>query len=261
MSSIQNGVPTETGSGKTELASSRGRLGEEHWLEISRAWGVLAIGAIILTGLFIILWYLGMGATEIGAWATVTAAVAAFIAAFVALKVGLQQIHVADTIGHAQVEMAREQIELAKAQAELARRQTEASVFTSGVTLADNIRMRLNSNEFREVRRKAAKAILANAQTEDAVLALLNEFEYIGILVDRGALDEEIIYNACSDWVFHYWPAVRYSVESDIKSDPIYWEYLVKLHKTLAAIETKKGGKGEDPAHPVWEAFLKIEAG
>jgi hypothetical protein len=201
-----------------------------------------------------------MGAAEIGAWATVVAAVAAFIAAFIALRVGYKQIRIADMIGRAQVAMARQQLELAKAESELVKKQIDASAFTSGVILADSIRMRLNSNEFREVRRKAAKGILAKNQTGSDVLALLNEFEYIGILVEKQALDEEIVYNACADWVFHYWPAVRGSVENDIKSDSIYWEYLVKLRERLAVIERRKGGEADDPVYDECERFLRIEA-
>src|SRR5207249_1044797 len=110
------------------------------------------------------------------AGATATAAAAALTAAMVTWRVGNRQVRSAD--------------------------------IANGVNLAIQIRAHVNSAEFRAARYRAATALLAGEYTS-YVVYVLDELETVGLLINKRALDQEIIWTMLSALVINYVAAAR----------------------------------------------------
>ena len=149
------------------------------------------------------------------AGATAAAAVAALTAALVTWRVGTHQVR--------------------------------AATAANGVNLAIQLRAHVNSLEFRTARYRAAGALLAEEYTSDVVY-VLDELETIGLLINKGVLDQEIIWTMLSALAINYVAAARQSIAADRQRNPTLWTNLLSLEARMLAVERQEGGTDLDAA-------------
>lgn len=109
-----------------------------------------------------------------------------------------------------------------------------------------------------QLRASAAKDILEGAGLDSkAVYELLLKLERIGLLVETGALDVEVVWSELSSTVLNYYPACRSIIEEYRQQNKLAWYNFTKLHRRLQHIERKRGGSEIDPAYEHWQSHLK----
>lgn len=59
----------------------------------------------------------------------------------------------------------------------------------------------------------------------------------IGFLVDRGALDDEMVWHGFFSLIHSYWLSALGYIEEQIRKDPTVWSDLTQLHQRLLTIE------------------------
>ncbi|MBV9893212.1 MAG: hypothetical protein JO020_03480 [Chloroflexi bacterium] len=72
---------------------------------------------------------------------------------------------------------------------------------------------------------------------------MLNEFEYIGLLLTRSALDAYLVWSYWSDLILWYHPAARKVVAEERRENPTYREYWDAMYQAVAAVEREKAGR------------------
>jgi len=127
----------------------------------------------------------------------------------------------------------------------------------NGVNLAIQIRAHVNSAEFRAARYRAAGALLAGQYTSHVVY-VLDEMETVGLLIEKGALDREIIWTMLSALVINYVAAARIFIEADRQRNPTMWANLLSLEHHMLEVERSQGGTDLD-ASDTFRAYLKTE--
>jgi hypothetical protein len=163
--------------------------------------------------------------TALTAAATAAAAVAALTAAVVTWRVGNHQVRSANV--------------------------------ANGVNLAIQIRAHVNSVEFRAARYRAAGALLASEYTSHVVY-VLDELETVGLLIEKRALDKEIIWTMLSALVMNYVAGARSFIQADRQRNPTMWTNLLSLEKHMVEVERGQGGTDLD-ATDTYRAYLQTE--
>ena len=159
------------------------------------------------------------------AGATATAAVGALMAAIVTWRVGRSQVR--------------------------------STALANGVNLAIQIRAHVNSPEFRAARYRAAQALLAGEYSSHVVY-VLDELETVGLLVNKGALDPQIVWTMLSALVINYAAAARRFVVADQQRNPTLWTNLRSLEAQIIEVERREGGTDLD-ATTTYRAYLESE--
>ncbi|MFN8628159.1 MAG: hypothetical protein U0587_19585 [Candidatus Binatia bacterium] len=122
---------------------------------------------------------------------------------------------------------------------------------------------RWNSAEMGDIRGAAAGALLAgNANTE--VGAVLDFFEQIGSLIQRGVLDEESAARSFYWPLANYWAACATYAQQIQRDDPSTWQTIPSLVQRLGEIEAqrkRRGGKSVGPSADETQQFLRDEQG
>jgi hypothetical protein len=89
---------------------------------------------------------------------------------------------------------------------------------------------------------KAARGLLAGQPLEAE--PILDFFETMALLLRRGALDEEIVWNTFFYWVDNYYEATKDVISLRQQREPEVWEEFVVLVATLRNFQTStKGGR------------------
>ncbi len=65
----------------------------------------------------------------------------------------------------------------------------------------------------------------------------------LGVLTERGVLDDELVYDFFFDWIRGYWSACKAYIEDKRREDDTLWDGFVALHSTVCAIHQRKRKK------------------
>jgi hypothetical protein len=136
--------------------------------------------------------------------------------------------------------------------------QLASSRFAISVDLLGKMDERFNSPGMLQKRREAATALL-NKKDNGEVDDILDFFETVGLMMHRGALDEEMVWNTFFYWVDGYWRSAQPYIQSERRDDPVVWTEVEYLEERCLAFEKRKvegKGLGEVPI----QEFLTYEA-
>lgn len=111
------------------------------------------------------------------------------------------------------------------------------------LSLAADLSMKLddrfNSDEFREARSKAARALLSRNSLGD-VEDVFDFFETVGRLVRTTALTEELAYNFFFHWINLYWVAGQSHIQERRKIAKPVWEDFEYVFMIVRQVEASK---------------------
>jgi len=88
---------------------------------------------------------------------------------------------------------------------------------------------------------------------------VLDFFEHIGLLVKRGYLSRDDVWDTFSYWMFNIFADARSLIEQKRKEDPTVYSNLVKLIEQMRKIEKAKGGEADTPSKEDIEGFYAYE--
>jgi hypothetical protein len=104
---------------------------------------------------------------------------------------------------------------------------------------------KFDSREFQGKLKNAAKACLAHLDTTDpgvAVEDVLDFFDDVAFLVNKGALDEEMMWHTFYHWVRVYYQASEQYIINRQKREPAVWSAFSQIYPRLNALEQAKSG-------------------
>jgi hypothetical protein len=111
-----------------------------------------------------------------------------------------------------------------------------------------------------QLRSRVAKHILEGTESKSAdVYELLVKLERIGLLVETGALDREVVWSELSSTVLNYYPACQSIIEGYRKDNTLAWSNFTRLHQHMQRIERKRGGSETNPSREQWQNHLKSD--
>jgi hypothetical protein len=119
------------------------------------------------------------------------------------------------------------------------RQETERSRFSTGLESLWQLTEEWNSAAMDDARSNAAAALLAGQPTAD-VDEVLDFFDELALLVDRGALDAEMVCHQFYYPMANYWFASQDHVHEVQRDDPEAWRDLDKVMARLVAIEARR---------------------
>jgi hypothetical protein len=117
--------------------------------------------------------------------------------------------------------------------------ETERSRFSTGLESLWHLAAEWDSASMDDARSNAAAALLAGQPTAD-VDEVLDFFDELALLVDRGVLDAEMV---CYQFYYpmaNYWFASQDYVHEVQREDPEAWRDLDKVMTRLVAIEARR---------------------
>lgn len=106
-----------------------------------------------------------------------------------------------------------------------------------------------NSEGMGEARGAAATALLDGHPTQD-VDAVLDFFDHVALLVQRGALDEEMVWYQFYWPMANYWTASREYIRAAQHDDVTMWQDLDTLMPRLVSIEAQRHRRRNDEVLP-----------
>lgn len=136
--------------------------------------------------------------------------------------------------------------------------QMASSRFAISVDLLTKMDERFNGAEMLKKRREAATALLKK-KDYGMVDDVLDFFETVGLMMRRGALDEEMVWNTFFYWSDGYWRAAQPYIQSERRGDPVVWTELEYLEARCLAFE-KRRTKGHDTEEVSVQEFLVYES-
>jgi hypothetical protein len=111
----------------------------------------------------------------------------------------------------------------------------------------------------------AAKQWLQGNKTSSELIEVINFFEEVGLLVNRGYLDPEDTWEMFSDTVFPLFKGCETSIRDDQRHDANILTNFVALYNALAKIERRRDGKAYDQSaeeiETFWREELKVKEG
>jgi hypothetical protein len=98
---------------------------------------------------------------------------------------------------------------------------------------------RFDNDEFRKIRKRAAKKLLKG----DLYSAgkILDFFETIGLLLERGVLDKDMVWSSFDYWIRAYTQAADAHIKRVQNQDPTTWTYVCSLRKSMDEVQMKFG--------------------
>jgi hypothetical protein len=123
--------------------------------------------------------------------------------------------------------------------------ESRRSRFAQAVELLLRFEDRFASPDFLTTRRRAAEGLATGKPSE--VDDVLDFFETIGMLVQKKALDKEMVWSSFAYWLLRYTAAARKYISESRSADPAVWRNLVYLRNIVDAIETREGGTQPTP--------------
>ena len=88
---------------------------------------------------------------------------------------------------------------------------------------------------------------------------ILDFFETIGLLVRRGYLDEDDVWNSVGYWMFNIHADFRDDIEQERRADKTYYQDSCELLERLHKIEEAKGSSDDHPSKEEIQNFWKDE--
>ena len=129
------------------------------------------------------------------------------------------------------------------------RTDTQRIVFNGALDSLWHFETQWNSDDMADTRRAAAASLLDGQPNRD-VEVVLDFFDQMALLVNRGALDEEMV------WYQFYWPMASYWFASQGyvhklgHDDPTRWEQLNSEMPRLVASEARRHTRSAEQAVP-----------
>jgi hypothetical protein len=122
-----------------------------------------------------------------------------------------------------------------------------------------------DSEPLKEVRESLANRRLEGIAEPPEMDVILSFFETIGLLVRRGHLDANDVWECFSYWIFNVYSDSREAVERGQKADASCYRDFSALVEKLRGIEEKEGGTCYPPSREdikdFWKYELEIVAG
>ena len=139
--------------------------------------------------------------------------------------------------------------------------------FSLGIDLVVRLDNIFNSPQFLTLRHEAAAMLLSGGpQKETKTVSLdevLNFFEMVGILMSRGALNDEIVWNVFFSYMHKYKLCAKDYIDAQREKDRTLWEHFIKAYEHLKEIEKHKCGISDKDlilTDAKKEEFLREEA-
>jgi hypothetical protein len=120
-----------------------------------------------------------------------------------------------------------------------------------------------NSSDMEDARSGAAAALLSDEPSTD-IDAVLDFFDWLALLLERGALDEEMVWHEFYWPMANYWFASQDYVQQIQRDDPTAWQDLGTVMTRLVAVEARRKRRTAAEAVPSegqMRDFLSDEAG
>jgi hypothetical protein len=120
--------------------------------------------------------------------------------------------------------------------------------FSRSIDIISSLDARFESADFRELRKRAA-TFLQSGTTDDragkeAIYGVLNYFETIGFISNRGAIDAEAVWNFFGSWLPQYYFAAKHLIAECQQKDPNLYIELEKIYKAICKVEAKRHPSG-----------------
>lgn len=139
----------------------------------------------------------------------------------------------------------------------LAVRQIRLSRLTGSADLLLRLEDRFDEEEFMSCRVKAATALKNTTESNQVDIEdVLDFFETVGILVRKGALNDELVWSSFYYWLHGYFHYGKKFLEVQRSKFPARYDEVIRLHKKLLKIEKSKRPSPDSE----WARFLKEEA-
>ena len=129
------------------------------------------------------------------------------------------------------------------------RRETQHVLFTTGLDSLWHFDAQWNSESMMDVRSAAAAALLDGRPTHD-VDDVLDFFDQIALLLNHGALDEEMVCYELYWPMANYWFASQEYIHQVQRDAPGAWQQLAGAVPRLATLEARRGKRTADSATP-----------
>ena len=105
----------------------------------------------------------------------------------------------------------------------------------------------------------AAQKWLRGDKASSELVEVINFFEEVGLLVNRGYLDPEDTWEMFSDTVFPLFNGCEISIRDDQRDDPNTFTNFVALYNALAKVERCRGGAADKQSRDEIEDFWREE--
>jgi len=135
--------------------------------------------------------------------------------------------------------------------------------FNAGLESLWHLTEEWNSEEMTDTRSHAAASLLAAKPTAD-VNAVLDFFDEVALLLQRGALDEEMVWHEFYWPIANYWFASQEYIQQVQHDDPTVWTDLNATVQRLVGIEARRKRQSTGMAVPSLKEmrdFLTDETG
>lgn len=121
------------------------------------------------------------------------------------------------------------------------KRESRQSRLSLAADLISRLDAEFNTEQFREKRKSAATALRkdAGSGTRSADY-ILDFFERVALLTNKGALDREMVWNTFFYWFHRYRHCARDRIEVVRKDDPTIWTDFIDLYDNLEMMEKRK---------------------
>jgi hypothetical protein len=138
--------------------------------------------------------------------------------------------------------------------------ESKRSRLVHSIDVISNLDVRFETPEFRQTRRKAAQYLLKGDGNDDegkeAVMDVLNFFEFVGYLCKRHVIEHETAWQFFASWLVPYYCAAHRIIQERQLSDPNCLCELKKLYHRVRKIEEKSHPSG-DHLHLTSEISIK----
>ena len=134
--------------------------------------------------------------------------------------------------------------------------QIRLSRITASADLLLRLEDRFDDKGFIEKRKDAVRAIKNTTRANQGnIEEIFDFFETIGILVHKGALDEELAWSSFFYWLHGYYRFGKKFLDEQRENFPSRYEEVIRLHDKLSKIENlnRPSDKSE------WDIFLDEE--
>lgn len=108
--------------------------------------------------------------------------------------------------------------------------------------------------------KKKRSNIKSDAPSSIELDAILDFFQGMEMLIDKAAIDKELVWSYFSLWLLCYYELSKDYIEFWRNKDPNNWEDVILLHKRLVKIENKENPhKYQPPSTEDLLAFIEDE--
>ncbi len=112
----------------------------------------------------------------------------------------------------------------------------------------------LHGPEMCRERVAAAKALQAGKHVPE-IVDVLNFFEFVGLMVRKGALDTDAANSNFGYWVIRYWYQCQRRIADDRATDPTSWKDFERLKDSCERLEAKHQKLHKDRVKPSADAL------